>query len=196
MINAILKPATLCMLLGACGELFGSVVEMPRNQAAMLIYNLPRQADVMGLVEYSPGISLRSMLTNEGVVWIASKNGEDACRFTAHVKADTEAASVIWTDIKTIGQSDQQFLCDTLHIAGEESVAAAIEGRPANETAVQAKLANAMVSNIGSVERSIFDDISKTFQSKEDDCSGLSTSADLAACQGDDSLRDPTDRNR
>ena len=194
--KSILAAATLCVLLSGCGELFGTVVDMPRDQAAMLIYNMPNQANAMWLVEHNPGSKLRSMLTEQGVVWIATKYGKEACRFTAHVKEEADDSSVVWTDLERIGEGDDQFLCDSLKIAGEESVAAAIEARPIDENALQAKLASAVISDIGSVEKSIFEDISRTIKDQKGDCSGASTSAGMAACNGDKSLLDPTDRIR
>lgn len=191
------RPLTIGCLafltVSGCGELFGDVVELPRAAAANMIANMPASANLMALPERFPNARMRSEITEVGVVWTYSLRNKDACRFTAHVKEESVVSSVVWTEIDDISSDGQGYLCTTVRIAGEESVAATIEGRPADQVAVEREMAAAVVGNMASVHKSVGDQM-KAMGPEPADCAALPNSSAQAACNGDHSLRDPTER--
>lgn len=188
---------TLSLILGGCGELFGTVVDQPRDAVAGMIYNMPVSANVMGLAELVPGTKSRVGQTDAGIVWTFSVYGKDECRFTVHVKSESDSSSIVWSDIDELGNGDRAFLCDAVRITGEESVAATLEGRAADEAKVQHQLAAAVPANMASIQKTIGEEIVRQVNARPDDCYKETTSAAQAACNGNNSLQEPkSDRDR
>ena len=196
MLKRVWGIGALCLILGGCGELFGTVVDYPKDAVTSMIYNMPNSANMMGFVEQFPGTTKRIRLSPAGVIWTYAVYGKDECHFTAHIKRESDTSSVVWSDVEELGNGDRAYLCDAVRIIGEESIAATLEGRPADEIGTQKKLAVAVAGNIGSVEKSIFEEVNRTINAKPDDCYLEQTSADQAACNGDRSLKAPKDDDR
>ena len=95
----------------------------------------------------------------DAIGWVYALNGKDACKFTVTVEAMGDDASTVWTKTKDISADGQDYLCATVSVAGEESVAAALAGRPADRVKVETELAAALVGNMGSVHKTIGDEM-------------------------------------
>lgn len=193
--RTLILPLIISML-SSCGELFGTVVSHPADAVSSMLYNMPNQANMMGFLDQLPGTSNRIRLSREGVVWTYAVYGKDECNFTAHVKRETDTSSVVWSDVEELGNGDRAYLCDAVQIVGEESIAATLEGRAADEVGMQRRLAAAVANNVGSVEKSIFEEVNRSINAKPDNCHLLQTSADQAACNGDRSLKEPNSGDR
>jgi hypothetical protein len=149
------------LTLTGCGELFADLVKQPRSAVVNMIYNMPADANLMRLPERLPNARMRVATGPDGVVWTYALAGKDVCTFTAHVKEETADTAVVWTDSDDISADGRRLLCDAVRIAGEESVAATLAGRPANRKLVESQLAAAMVGNIGEVHRTIGEEINR-----------------------------------
>lgn len=147
------------VLLTGCSGLFGETVKQPSASVVSLLYSMPQSADVMDVPERFPGTRMRTERDGDVISWVYSLNGKDACRFTVTVEAMGDDASTIWTKTKDISPEGQAYLCATVAVAGEESVAAALARRPADSAKVEAKLAAAAVGNMGSMQKSLGDQI-------------------------------------
>jgi hypothetical protein len=146
-------------LLAGCNWLFGQTVKKPSTSVVSLLYSMPQSADVMDVPERFPGTRMRIEREGDVISWVYSLNGKDACRFTVTVEAMGDDASTIWTKTKDISPEGQAYICATVTVAGEESVAAALAGRPADSAKVEAKLAAAAVGNMGSLQKTLGDQI-------------------------------------
>jgi hypothetical protein len=183
-------------LLSGCGELFGTVVDYPHDAAVSALYAMPNSANLMHLPEHFPGTAVRSELSKAGVVWTYTAYGKDECRFTAHVKRETDASSVVWTELDQLGNGDRAYLCEAVRIFGEESVAAALENRPADPIMAERQVAAAVAGNMYSVQRMIGDEMTREAKPDYNGCAELGTSADQLDCNGNSSLNIPEDKSR
>jgi hypothetical protein len=184
MSRAVLLSIPACLMLGACGELFGDLVQQPRDATIMMVYNMPSADNLMMLPQRFPNVTVRAGTSEEGVVWTYLMDGKEACRFTAHVKEETPTSSVVWTEMDDVSAEGEGYLCETVRIAGEESVAAVLEGRPVNRQAVEAAIAAAMVNNMGSVHKTLGRQVeAATAEFEPRDCHRLGTTAQQQACR-------------
>jgi hypothetical protein len=146
-------------LLSGCNWLFGQTVKQPSASVVSLLYSMPKSADVMDVPTRFPGLRMRTERDGDAISWVYALNGADICRFTVTVEAIGDDASTIWTKTKDISGDGQSYLCATVDVAGEESVAAALAGRPADSAKVEAKLAAVLVGNMGSMQKTLGDQI-------------------------------------
>jgi hypothetical protein len=144
-------------LLSGCNWLFGQTVKQPSASVVSLLYAMPKSADVMEVPLLFPGTRMRTERDGDVISWVYSLNGKDICKFTVTVEAMGDDASTIWTKTKDISSDGQSYLCATVEVAGEESVAATLEGRPADIVKVETKLAAALVGNMGSMQKTLGD---------------------------------------
>jgi hypothetical protein len=174
----------LIVSLAGCGELFGDLVKHPRPVVANMLYNMPSSTNLMDLPQLFPNMTKTIALTPEGVVWTYSISGQPACRFTAYVKEETAGSSVVWTDMEDVSQNGQQFVCASIKTVGEESVAATLEGRPADRARVERELTAVMVENFGSLQNTIADQMVELAPKNDDsECQSLDTTAKQRACR-------------
>lgn len=172
------------LALGGCGELFGDVVKLPRAAATSMIYNMPANANLMAMAGRFPEAEMRIATTEEGVVWTYRLSGQDACKFTAHVKEQDENTSVVWTSTEDVSAEGEGYLCAAVRVVGKESVAATIEGRPADRIKVETELAGVMVDNMGSVHKTLGKQVeAAAAQMEPQDCHKLGTSALQEQCR-------------
>jgi hypothetical protein len=155
MVRKSLPLVAALALLSGCSALFGEAVKQPSSTVISLLYSMPKSADVMEVPLLFPGTRMRTERDGEAINWVYSLHGKDICRFTVTVEAMGDDASTVWTKTKDISATGQGFLCATVSVAGEESVAAALAGRPADRVKVETELAAALVNNMGSVHKTI-----------------------------------------
>jgi hypothetical protein len=178
----------LSLALAGCGELFGRTIPQPSETITNVLYRMPGSADLMKLPERFPNTRMRVALSGSNIVWTYALAGQDACRFTAHVKASGEAMTTVWTDVEDLTERGEGYLCSTVGVAGEESVAAALDGRPADNAKVEAKLAAALLGNMGSLQRSLGDQID-SMAPKSTSCREEGSAELQRACESRDFLR-------
>lgn len=141
MLRQVCRSAALCLLLTGCGEITGTVVDMQTAEVSNLLYHLPSKADLMEMPFLSPAASRTIDQIDTGVIWTYAINRKPVCLFTAHIKEDTSSTSVVWTDVAEVSGDGESPMCDRLEIAGPESVAAALEGRAADRSMVERRIA-------------------------------------------------------
>jgi hypothetical protein len=166
--RSVAMSAVAAVSLAGCGELFGDLVQQPPAAVTNMLYNIPPDKNLMRMPEYFPGAHMMVKTTKEGVVWTYVRGGVNVCQFTARVKEETATSAVVWTESEDISDDGETFLCNAVRIAGEESVAATLEGRPVDRSRLDAELAAAAVKNFGSIQKTLAEEIVKNApQSKE-----------------------------
>lgn len=132
---------TICWLLAGCGELSGSAVQMSRRQTMQLLYDMPDTIDLTNFPLQGRNASKIVERSNEGVVWVYQFYGKPICRFTIHIKEQSERSSVVWTTLEEVGGDPPNLMCQAAKIVGEESVAATLEGRAVNRVEIEQQIA-------------------------------------------------------
>lgn len=151
----VLAIALSLAVLTGCGRLFADVVQQPQSVVLSQIQYMPNAANLMEMPQRFPNARMR-IERGDGVInWIYSIGGQDACRFTAHVAKEGENSATVWTSSEDISASGEGYLCGSVNAAGKESVAATIEGRPADRMKVEKELAAVMVGNMASVHKTL-----------------------------------------
>ncbi|WP_309623942.1 hypothetical protein [Novosphingobium sp.] len=186
--------ASLLPLLGGCGQLFGTVVEMPRDSAATMLYNMGSAANLMDMPLGLSGTRMAVARSSDGVVWTYSRYGKPTCTFTAHVSEESAETSLVWSEVDEIGHEGEDYLCAAVGVIGKESVAATLEGRAADTIGAQREIAALAPAHLSSVFKGISDEMTRQTRSETSDCHELGTSAAQASCGGTRGLKDPTDR--
>lgn len=186
----------LAPFLGGCAQLFGTVVEMPRESAAAMLYNMGRGANLMDMPLGLSGTTIKVARTDDGVVWTYSRYGKPTCTFTAHVSEETAETSLVWSEVDELTRAGDDYLCAAVGVIGKESVAATLEGRAADTIGAQREIAALAPAHMASVFKGIGDEVNRRATSDFDNCHQMGTSADQATCGGARGLQDPTEKDR
>lgn len=183
-------------LVAGCGQLFGTVVDMPRDAAASMLYNMAGNADLMDMQIGLSGTTIAISHSSDGIVWTYSRFGKPACAFTAHVSEETAETSLVWSDVDDISAKgeDVEYMCAAINVIGKESVAATLENRAADAIKAQTEVAALTPAHLASVFKEVSEEVKRQSNSQTEDCSNLGTSAAQAACHGNSSLIDRSDR--
>ena len=184
----------LAPLLSGCGQLFGSVVEMPRDSAATMLYNMGSGANLMDMPLGLSGIRMAVARSSDGVVWTYSRHGKPTCTFTAHVSEESAETSLVWSEVDEISAGGEDYLCAAVGVIGTESVAATLEGRAADTIGAQREIAALAPAHLASVFKGISDEVTRNANANTSDCHELGTSAAQASCGGTRGLKDPTEK--
>lgn len=175
--------------LSGCGRLFADVVQQPQSIVLNQIQYMPNAANLMEMPQRFPNARMRVERGDGEINWIYSISGQDVCRFTAHVAEEGEYSSTVWTSSEDIGSGGEGYLCGSVNAAGKESVAATIEGRPADRMKVEKELAAVMVGNMASVQKTLGKQI-EDMAPKKTECREYGSQALQDACRSREFLRD------
>lgn len=189
---------TLAALLGGCAKFFGTVVDMPRDNAAAMIYNMPSAANLMGMPLGLSGTHMSVARSEDGVTWTYTRDGKPACAFTAFVSEESSETSLVWSEVSKLGGSGDEYdyMCSAVNVLGKESVAATLESRAADKVGAQQQIAALAPAHMASVYKEIGKELQRQTSGSQGGggCSDLGTSAAQASCNGTRGLKDPTDR--
>lgn len=175
--------------LAGCGRLFADVVQQPQSVVLNQIQYMPNAANLMEMPQRFPNAKMRIERGDEAIHWIYSIGGQDVCRFTAHVAEEGENSSTVWTSSKDISSGGEGYLCGSVNAAGKESVAATIEGRPADRMKVEKELAAVMVGNMASVHKTLGKQIQDMAPEKKE-CREYGSEKMQEACRTREFLRE------
>lgn len=184
----------LAPLLSGCGQLFGTVVEMPRDSAATMLYNMGAAANLMNMPLGLSGTRMAVAHSEDGVVWTYSRYGKPTCTFTAHVSEESAETSLVWSEVDELTRAGDDYLCAAVGVIGKESVAATLEGRAADALRAQREIAALAPAHLASVFKGISDEVTRNANANTSDCHELGTSAAQASCGGTRGLKDPTEK--
>ena len=169
----ILGVAAMLLAAGCSGR--ERVVAEPLDAVLAKLSMMPQQADAMKFGNQLPGSAVYLEGLPDRLIWHFTKDGADYCRFTAQlIAAGPEKTRVVTRaeDAKEASDAavaqggkpaDYSYLCGVARIAGDESVAATLENRPADMAAIGKRLQGYTMTNasgmMNAVDASLEDEI-------------------------------------
>jgi len=156
-------PLTAFALAG-CGK--SQTVDKPIAQVSMMLSSLPGDADAMSLATTVPGTSYWVEPTANKVVWHFMRPTGEYGRYVVDLSEAGSDKTRISTHFED-GPADpnMRFLDDIATIAGDASVAAALEGRAVDRSGVQAKIRERIgrdpVASMATTMESVADEMDK-----------------------------------
>jgi hypothetical protein len=145
----------VALTLAACAPGVNKTVAYSNDLVLVMLSRMSPDADLMPMARQFPNTNYRVERTDTGVTWIFTQEGADVCRFTAKVTPRDSKSSQVSTSLEDVSKGGERYICNVARIVGEESVAAAVEGRAADRQKVQSQLTRYMVSDIGGMTDSI-----------------------------------------
>jgi hypothetical protein len=154
------------ILLAACSGRNSHVAAEPLNDVRRRLIAIPAQANVLPVAMQAAGTSYWQESSDNPFVWRFAMNGHPYCTFYAELKEQGPGKTqvITWTEraeeaakaAAAAGgdRADYSYLCDVARIAGEETVAAAVGNRPADEQIVLSQLRRNLVADPASAMRS------------------------------------------
>jgi len=162
--------------LAACS---GQTVRRVDEPAAIVEAKLrfpPQAADAMQVTKMMPEVAIYSENVGNVFSWRFTQRGSEYCRFIATVTPDGDKRSKVAMRAILIDDAvraavdagarkpDFTFLCNVGRMAGEETVAAALEGRAADTSQVYDKLKIYVAANplaIGGMVNTMYDEVAR-----------------------------------
>jgi hypothetical protein len=155
--------AAMTALLAACAG-GAREFDLPLSEVQHRLTELPREANVFGLLAELPGVAHWQERDGDRLVWHFTLNGQDYARYHAELTAVGDARTRVATRFEEAEEavvaspgrrgSDLAFFRETARIAADESVAAALEGRAADTSRIRTRLAAHIVADPMAVARS------------------------------------------
>jgi hypothetical protein len=138
-------PLTALALVG-CGK--SQTIDKPMAQVSMMLSSLPGDADAMSLATTMPGTSYWVEPTANKVIWHFVRQSGEYGRYVVELSESGSEKTRVTTHFED-GPADRglKFLDEIATIAGDASVAAAVEGRAVDRSAVQAKISQRIASD-------------------------------------------------
>lgn len=153
------------LLVAACSGRQTQVAEQPLTRVHGQLIAMPAQANAMDTAMQAAGTAYWIESGGNPIVWRFAMNGKAYCRFHAELTEKGPTSTVVATWAEQVDEAsraavedgrkrpDYRYLCDVARIAGEESVAAAVQNRAADKPAIVAKLRGKVASDPASAMR-------------------------------------------
>lgn len=155
-------PLTAFALTG-CGK--SQIVDKPIAQVSMMLSSLPGDADAMSLATTVPGTSYWVEPTANEVVWHFMRPTGEYGRYVVDLSEAGSKTRVSTHFEDGPADPNMRFLDDIATIAGDASVAAALEGRAVDRSGVQAKIRERIgsdpVASMATTMESVADEMDK-----------------------------------
>ena len=138
--------AVIALALAGCGK--SQTVEKPPAQVLMTLSSLPGDADAMSLATTMPGTSYWVEPGANQVVWHFMRQSGEYGRYVAELSEAGTNKTRVTTHFED-GPADPglKFLDEIAVIAGDASVAAALQGQAVDRSGVQAKIGQRIASD-------------------------------------------------
>lgn len=155
----------LAALLAAACSGRERVTADPLDMVQAKLVMMPEESNAMEIAMQAMGTDFYLEPRSDELVWHFTKNGADYCRFTAKLVAAGPNRTRIITRAEDAADAadaavaegrkrpDYSYLCGVARIAGDESVAATLESRPANTKAIYDRIARNVARNPASMMR-------------------------------------------
>jgi len=154
----------------ACSGGIDAKLEEPSATVMARLTNLPRDADLFDMAKQFPNTEYVVATTASTVMWIFKQNGNNACRFMATVKADGAGASRVTTSLQDDSKGEERYICNVVKVVGEESVAAALARRPADQAAVNSKIKQYVITDYAAVSDAVAKRMDEMAPPRDDNC--------------------------
>lgn len=134
------------LVLAACGQT--QSVDRPLPEVLTTLSSLPGDANAMSLATSFPGTSYWVEPTADKVIWHFTRESGEYGRYVAELDADGPSKTTVTTYIEEVGSdANLAFLRDIAKVAGDASVAAALEGRAVDRIAVENQIHKMIADN-------------------------------------------------
>lgn len=141
-----LRFAVMALALAGCGN--SQTIEKPVAQVLLTLSSLPGDADAMSLATTMPGTSYWVEPGANKVVWHFMNQSGEYGRYVAELSEAGANKTTISTHFEDgPAAPNLRFLDDIATIAGDASVAAALEGHAVDRSGVQAKIRERIASD-------------------------------------------------
>lgn len=156
-----LKTSAACVLilLAGCSERQSLEAEQPIWTVHAQLASMPPASDVMDVSVQAPGATYQLESAGNPLVWRFKIHGQDYCRFSVKLKEAGPNRTQVESWAEPVddaaqaaarnlgGKPDYGYFCNIARIAGQESVAATIEGRPADGKTIQKRIARKVATD-------------------------------------------------
>ena len=210
-----LQPAAcaVCLvLLVACSGGAERVVNEPLVSVAAKLVAMPQASDATRFALQTPESSVYVAPENEPdgerVVWHFTQRGQDYCRFYAELRQEGAAKTRVRTRSEIASDAadaivaeggkrpDHTYLCNMARLAGEESVAATLEGRPVDNEAMLHRIRVAVAADPLAVGRTAADAMDEAARTMKADASSRPDLGRTAAMDAANRAREQDLRSR
>jgi hypothetical protein len=136
----------MALTLAGCGK--SQTVDKPLAEVQMTLSSLPADADAMSLATSIPGTGFWVEPLAGKVVWHFTRQSGEYGRYVAELSEDGPSKTTVTTHFED-GPADSglKFLDEIAVIAGDASVAAALQGRAVDRSGVKAQISQHIASN-------------------------------------------------
>lgn len=136
----------VALALAGCGK--SQTVDKPLAEVQMTLSSLPADADAMSLATSTPGTGFWVEPLPGKVVWHFTRPSGEYGRYVAELSEDGPSKTTVTTHFED-GPADLglKFLDEIAIIAGDASVAAALQGRAVDRSGVQAAISQHIANN-------------------------------------------------
>jgi hypothetical protein len=146
-------------LLTACSGESQHIANEPLSAVYSKLTSMPKNADVMDLAKQAAGTDYYLQPDGGELVWHFRMNGNDYCRLVARLEENSPTTTRVTTRAEDAAEAaeaavakggerpDYRYLCNVARIAGEESVTATLEGRPAQTAAIWDEIRKYVATN-------------------------------------------------
>jgi hypothetical protein len=197
-VGTIVAMAAAALLAAGCSGRERVVAE-PLDSVQAKLSMMPEQSNALQFAYHIPGSSMYLEPQADRLVWHFTKDGADYCRFSAQLIAAGPAKTRVITRAEDAPEASQaavaaggkpadySYLCGVARIAGDESVAATLENRPADKLAIGKRLQGQMMTDASgfmkAVDASLDDEIRR--READDPCNNPQSQR----CRNQDNLR-------
>lgn len=153
------------VLLAACSGRTSHTAAEPLDAVRIRLIAIPDQANVLPVAMQAAGTSYWQESTGNPLVWRFAMNGAPYCSFFAELKEQGPGKTQVLTWAEPADDAakaavaaggerpDYGFLCNVARIAGNETVAAAVENRAGDKQVILSKLRRNLVADPASAMR-------------------------------------------
>lgn len=178
-----LQPAACAVCLVFLAACTGAerVVNEPMASVSAKLLAMPQASDATKFALQTPETSVYVAPEGDRVVWHFTQRGRDYCRFYAELREDGASKTRVRTRSELAPDAadaivaeggrrpDHSYLCNMARLAGEESVAATLQGRPVDNQAMLRRVRVAVAANPLAVGRTASDAMDEAARMMKDD---------------------------
>lgn len=166
----VLGAVVVVLSLSACSGGGETRVAEPKVNVVARLAEMPAEADAFRLAKLFKNTEYVVATSPSTVTWLFRQNGNNACQFAATVTEDGPDAARVSTELKDVSAGGEAYLCKAVGIVGEESVAAVLAHRAADEPAIKARIQQFLVTDYGAVVDSVADRMDEMAPPRDDNC--------------------------
>jgi len=181
----------LVLTLAACSADKSRVVNEPIDAIQARLTVLPPASDAMDVARSMPGMNVYPQPNDRVFTWRFVDNGMEFCQFVVELsEAGAGKTRVNHRAVEPPGAAaGYRYHCDLARFAGEETLAATLEGRPANRAALQKQFASYVIANPAAMMRAVDQSMEKKIAEDRQRLSACEQDVSSKRCEDESSLQ-------